>query len=98
MKNSQIALQFYTLRDHLKTVEHFSETCRRTFVSTKRTPLNFRVGRGNLDFPKIIEAAEAAGCKWFIVEQDSCPGDPFEPIRQSFNHLVKITEDASACI
>jgi len=45
------------------------------------------VGSGNLNFPLIIETAEQSGCKWFIVEQDSCPGDPFESIAKSFHYL-----------
>ncbi len=45
------------------------------------------VGRGNLDFPAILSAAEAGGCQWFVVEQDTCPGDPFDSIRISFDYL-----------
>ena len=42
------------------------------------------IGQGNLNWPAIIQAAEIAGCEWFIVEQDTCPGDPFDSLRQSF--------------
>lgn len=45
------------------------------------------VGNGNLDFPAIIAAAEAAGCRWFIVEQDTCPGDEFDSIAQSLDFI-----------
>ena len=45
------------------------------------------IGFGNLDFKAIIAAAEASGCKWFIVEQDVCPGDPFESIKKSFDYI-----------
>ncbi len=45
------------------------------------------IGAGNLDFPKIIAAAEKSGCEWFIVEQDTCPGDPFDSIKKSFDHI-----------
>jgi len=45
------------------------------------------IGNGNLNFPKIIAAAEKAGCEWYIVEQDSCPGDPFDSIQQSFEYI-----------
>ena len=45
------------------------------------------VGHGNLNIPEILAAAEAAGCQWFIVEQDTCPGDPFECIARSFDYL-----------
>ena len=45
------------------------------------------IGNGNLDWKKIIAAADAAGCQWFAVEQDECPGDPFESLRQSCAYL-----------
>jgi sugar phosphate isomerase/epimerase len=45
------------------------------------------IGNGNLNWPAIISAAEAAGCEWFIVEQDSCPGDPLVSLRQSFEYI-----------
>ena len=50
------------------------------------------VGYGNLNIPEILAAAEAAGCKWFIVEQDTCPTDPFECIARSFNYLKDLCE------
>ncbi|MGF1530147.1 MAG: sugar phosphate isomerase/epimerase family protein [Puniceicoccaceae bacterium] len=46
------------------------------------------IGSGNLDWPTLIAAAEAAGCEWFIVEQDTCPGDPFESIAKSYKYLA----------
>jgi sugar phosphate isomerase/epimerase len=46
------------------------------------------VGFGNLDMPAIIAEAEHSGCRWFCVEQDVCPGDPFESIRMSFEYLA----------
>ncbi|HPF99375.1 MAG TPA: sugar phosphate isomerase/epimerase [Kiritimatiellia bacterium] len=50
------------------------------------------VGSGNLDWPGIIAAADAAGCQWFLVEQDTCPGNPFESLKKSYDfvqgHLV----------
>ncbi len=45
------------------------------------------IGRGNLDWHRIIVAAEASGCQWFIVEQDTCPGDPFDALKQSYEYL-----------
>jgi sugar phosphate isomerase/epimerase len=46
------------------------------------------VGCGNLDMPAIVSAADAAGCEWFIVEQDDCYGaDPFEALAQSYRYL-----------
>ncbi len=51
------------------------------------TPIMHEIGYGNLDFKGIIAAAEASGCEWFIVEQDQCPGDPFESLRLSFEYI-----------
>ena len=45
------------------------------------------IGYGNLSWKKIIAAAEASGCEWFIVEQDTCPGDPFDSVRKSFDYI-----------
>ncbi len=45
------------------------------------------VGSGILDFRRIISTADASGCEWYIVEQDTCPGDPFESIEQSFRYI-----------
>lgn len=38
---------------------------------------------------RIIAAAEKGGTKWFAVEQDACPGYPFESIRQSFDYIAE---------
>lgn len=51
------------------------------------------IGSGNLNWPRIIAAAEKAGCEWFIVEQDICPGDPFESLKKSFDFLSGLAKD-----
>ena len=56
-------------------------------VTAQGERLFAEVGHGNLNIPQILSAAEAAGCKWFIVEQDTCPSDPFECIARSFDYL-----------
>lgn len=50
-------------------------------------PIMAEIGQGNLDFKPIIKAAEQAGCEWFIVEQDVCPGDPFDSLKLSFDYI-----------
>ena len=50
-------------------------------------PFMTEVGHGNLDFPVLVEGAERAGCRWFIVEQDITPGDPFESLERSFQYV-----------
>jgi sugar phosphate isomerase/epimerase len=46
------------------------------------------VGAGNLDWPRIVAAAERSGCRWYIVEQDTCPGDPVDSLAQSYRYLA----------
>ncbi len=58
------------------------------FVITAENKISVaEIGAGNLDWPAILRAADEAGCQWFIVEQDTCPADPFESLRQSYDHL-----------
>jgi len=46
------------------------------------------VGEGNLNWPAILEACEAAGVEWYIVEQDHTYGrDPFESLAISLRNL-----------
>ena len=45
------------------------------------------VGSGNLYWQGIIETALRTGVRSFVVEQDSCPGDPFDSLRMSSDYL-----------
>ncbi len=45
------------------------------------------VGEGNLNWPRILKALEAAGTRWYMVEQDVCQRDPFESLKISLDHL-----------
>ena len=54
-----------------------------------RTPDYAEIGNGNLNWKEIIPEAEKAGCKWFCVEQDTCPGDPFDSLKISFDYIAK---------
>jgi sugar phosphate isomerase/epimerase len=47
------------------------------------------VGHGVIDFKKIFEHNKKAGLKYFFVEQDICPGDPFVSITQSIDYIKK---------
>ena len=50
-------------------------------------PFFAEIGHGNLDWPRILAAAAKAGTEWLVVEQDSCPGDPFVSIAKSYEYL-----------
>ena len=45
------------------------------------------VGEGNLEWEPILAACRDSGVEWYIVEQDTCPGDPFESLAKSFHNL-----------
>ena len=47
------------------------------------------VGKGNLNWNKILAAAEQSAVQYFIVEQDHCTKDPFEWIKESFDYLTE---------
>lgn len=58
-------------------------------VNTDNQPTFCEVGSGNLDFRRIIAAAGKSGCEWFIVEQDTTPGDPVDSLAQSHRWLLE---------
>lgn len=46
------------------------------------------VGEGNINFDAVIRAAESAGTKYLMVEQDDCHGeDPFACLKRSYDNL-----------
>ena len=47
------------------------------------------VGNGIIDFKKIFTQSKKAGLQYFFVEQDICPGDPFDSITQSITYIKK---------
>jgi sugar phosphate isomerase/epimerase len=47
------------------------------------------VGNGTIDFKKIFDQADKAGMKYFFVEQDKCPGSPFDSMSQSIKYIKK---------
>lgn len=57
-------------------------------ITADHQPAFAEVGTGNLDWPAIVAAADASGCRWFAIEQDVCPGDPFESLKKSY-HFVR---------
>ncbi len=46
------------------------------------------IGEGNMDWPNIVAVGDAGGVECYIVEQDTCPRDPFDCLRSSFDYLA----------
>lgn len=60
-------------------------------VSAKGEREFAEVGSGNLEIPSILQAAAEAGCEWFVVEQDTCPRDPFDCVAVSLSYLLSLS-------
>jgi len=45
------------------------------------------VGRGKIDFKRILGSAKTGGAKHFYVEQDITPGSPFDSLKISYDYL-----------
>ena len=45
------------------------------------------VGNGIIDFNKIFAHKATAGMKYFFVEEDHCPGSPFDSIAKSYQYV-----------
>jgi sugar phosphate isomerase/epimerase len=45
------------------------------------------VGNGIIDFKKIFAHKDTAGMKYFFVEEDKCPGSPFDSIAKSYQYV-----------
>jgi len=56
-------------------------------ITPEDRPTFAEIGCGNLDWKKIVAAADDGGCQWYIVEQDRCDGDPFDSLKMSFDYI-----------
>lgn len=70
-------------KDRAKVV-HFKD------YAFDKEPYYTEVGNGNLDLVACYRACKAANVKDIVIEQDVCPGDPFESLAVSFANLKKI--------
>jgi sugar phosphate isomerase/epimerase len=56
-------------------------------VTGKREHKICEVGSGNLNWPRILEAAKAAGVEYYLIERDNGDLDPFESLEISLKRL-----------
>ncbi|RME60567.1 MAG: sugar phosphate isomerase/epimerase [Caldilineae bacterium] len=54
----------------------------------RREQVMAEVGEGNMNWPGILAACKEANVEWYAVEQDICPGDPFESLAISYRNLA----------
>ncbi len=53
----------------------------------KNSPM-VAVGKGKMNFRKVIAAADPSVLKWLVVELDSCATDMFTAIEESYKYLI----------
>ncbi|OGV63432.1 MAG: hypothetical protein A3K19_30715 [Lentisphaerae bacterium RIFOXYB12_FULL_65_16] len=58
-------------------------------IKPDRAQFYTEIGEGNLDWPGILQACEECGTRWMPVEQDTCPGDPFNSLKISYENLKR---------
>ena len=56
-------------------------------MNNKPDQMFTEVGNGVINFKKIFEHSKKAGLKYFFVEQDVCPGDPYDSITKSISYI-----------
>ena len=70
---------------HLKDIAISPEKCEHRMMP---------VGQGNINFEKVISAAEKCGTEYLLVEQDNCNGlDPFDCLKMSCDYLRSLGLD-----
>lgn len=52
-------------------------------------PYITEIGNGNIWWEGVLETAEKAGVKYYVVEQDTWPGDPFDSIQKSAEYMKR---------
>jgi sugar phosphate isomerase/epimerase len=50
------------------------------------------IGEGVIDFVPILNWGERNGVEWYVVEQDSCEGNPLDCVQLSLTNLQRISE------
>ena len=73
------------LKDRMPVI-HFKDMA----MSGWRDHVMKEVGEGNLNWPAILDACREANVEWYAVEQDICPGDPFESLAISYRNMVNM--------
>jgi sugar phosphate isomerase/epimerase len=72
---------------HLKNVAEGTE--KRYNEGIPKTAFR-EVGKGMIDIPAVLRAADKAGVKHYFVEQDQTAGNPIDSLRESFEYLSKL--------
>ena len=70
-------------------ITHFKDMA----AKTDNTHTYAEIFNGNMNYNAIYNACMDKGVKWAVVEQDICPGDPFDSLKLSFDNLKNLKFD-----
>lgn len=71
------------------------EVCHfKDFAVDFMTPVFAEVGCGNLDLSDCFKACMEAGVSAVVIEQDVCPGNPFDSLQISYQNLLSLASAA----
>lgn len=59
-------------------------------LETKEGTEFSEIGRGVIDIPSIVKAANGAGAEWLVIEIDRCPGPSLESAKMGFDYLKSL--------
>lgn len=79
--------------DYIRKVKGRMKVCHFkdfAIVSGERTPVFAEVGEGNLDLHEAFRACEDCGAQYIVIEEDTCPRDPFDCLAVSYKNLKEI--------
>lgn len=79
---------------YIRKVKNRMKVCHfKDFAVENWTPTIAEIGVGNIDFKECFRACEDANVQYIVIEQDTCPRDPFDCLANSFRNLKAIAAD-----
>lgn len=80
---------------YLRKMNGRVEVCHfKDFAVEMNKPVYAEVGCGNLDLLDCFKACQEIGAQAIVIEQDVCPRDPFDCLKNSYRNLKQIAHDA----
>ncbi len=80
---------------HIRKLKGRIEVCHfKDFAVNFMTPVFAEVGYGNLDLLDCFKACMEAGVSAVVIEQDVCPGNPFDSLQMSYQNLLSLASAA----
>lgn len=80
---------------YLRKMKGRVEVCHfKDFAVNGMTPVFAEVGCGNIDLLDCFRACQEIGAGSIVIEQDTCPRDPFDCLKNSYQNLMGLSRQA----